>query len=171
MLSALVLLRHASASTAAARLGPPEAGRARAMADFLQLYSPAVLRSAPGRACTATLAPLAARLELAVETSEGLTADDPKFPGGGGPAHTAAWLASRASAALPDDPRRTAVVCAEGPVLGALLVAVAARDAHDLSAYDLALPLDGAADLPPGSGWVLHRDDGRLMDVKPLAPR
>ncbi|WP_035699002.1 hypothetical protein, partial [Glycomyces tenuis] len=72
--------------------------------------------------------------------------------------------------ALPDA-RRTAVVCAEGIVLAALLVAVAARDDHDLSAYEFTLPLEGPQVLPPGGGWVLHRDDGRLVDVKAIAPR
>ncbi|GAB3645547.1 histidine phosphatase family protein [Glycomyces tarimensis] len=172
MLSALILLRHAATSTSAvpARLTATEAQRARAMADFLQLYNPTVLVSAPERHCADTLAALAGRLGLQVAVSDDLAADPPKFPGDGGPAHAAAWFASRAVRALPDA-RRTAVVCAEGVVLSALLVAIAARDGHDLSAYDFTLPLEGPQTLPPGGGWVLHRDDGRLVDVKALAPR
>ena len=172
MLSALILLRHAATSTltSPARLDPSEAQRAWAMADFLQLYSPTILVSAPERACSDTLTPLASRLDLKVEITADLAADPPKFPGEGGPAHTAAWYASRAVRALPDA-RRTAVVCAEGVVLAALLVAVAARDGHDLSAYDFTLPLEGPQTLPPGGGWVLHRDDGTLVDIKSVAPR
>ncbi|GAB3224924.1 hypothetical protein GCM10027447_14000 [Glycomyces halotolerans] len=171
MLSALVLLRHASTTPgkAPARLDSADARRARSMADFLQLYNPTVLLSAPDRACADTLAPLASRLGLPVATSEDLTADVPKFPDGGGSAHAAAWLTARAVRALPD-PRRTAVICAEGVVLAALLVAIAARDSHDLADYDFTLPLEGPPGLAPGCGWVLHHDDGRLSEVKPLAP-
>ncbi|WP_026930992.1 hypothetical protein [Glycomyces tenuis] len=172
MLSALILLRHAAASSLAVpgRLDAAEARRASATADFLQLYNPTVLLSAPDRVCTDTLAPLANRLDLRIDASADLAAEVPKFPGEAGPAHAAAWLAARSVRALPDA-RRTAVVCAEGIVLAALLVAVAARDDHDLSAYEFTLPLEGPQVLPPGGGWVLHRDDGRLVDVKAIAPR
>ncbi|HEU5127040.1 MAG TPA: hypothetical protein VFU12_03550 [Glycomyces sp.] len=170
MLSALILLRHAAdAAAAPRRLTADEARRASSAADFLQLYGPTVLLSAPERSCTDTLAPLASRLHLRIDASADLAADVPKFPGDGGPAPAAAWLAARAVRALPDA-RRTAVVCAEAPVLAALLVAVAARDDHDLSAYDLTLPMEGPRALPPGGGWVLHRDHGRLIDVKAIAP-
>ncbi|MCH7232962.1 histidine phosphatase family protein [Glycomyces sp. L485] len=170
MLSALILLRHAATSMPPARLDAAETQRAAAIADFLQLYNPTVLVSAPERACADTLAPLASRLDLEVTASADLAAEQPKFPGDGGPAHAAAWFASRALRALPDA-RRTAVVCAEGVVLAAALVAIAARDDHDLSAYGFTLPLEGPQTLPPGGGWVVHRDDGRLVDVKSLAPR
>jgi hypothetical protein len=168
MLSALILLRHVALPGAPeAPLTEAQSRRAWALADFLQLYNPTTLLSGPGRACADTLAPLAGRLGLAVTASDDLSADTPKLPA---PAHTAVWLAAKAIRTLPD-PRRTAVVCAEGVVLAALLVAVAARDGHDLSGYDLTIPLDGPDLLPPGGGWVLHRDDGRLAEVKPLAVR
>jgi hypothetical protein len=166
MLSALILLRHVALPGAPeAPLTEAQSRRAWALADFLQLYNPTTLLSGPGRACADTLAPLAGRLSLAVTASDDLSADAPKPP-----AHTAVWLAAKAIRTLPD-PRRTAVVCAEGVVLAALLVAVAARDGHDLSGYDLTIPLEGPDLLPPGGGWVLHRDDGRLAEVKPLAVR
>lgn len=172
MLSALILLRHAATAAFAepAPLEAAETRRARAVADFLQLYNPTVLVSAPERACADTLAPLASRLDLTVTTSGDLAADIPKFPGDGGPSHAAAWIAARAVRALPE-PHRTAVVCAEGVVLSALLIAIAARDDHDLSAYEFTLPMEGPQVLPPGGGWVLHRDDGRLVDIKAIAPR
>lgn len=171
MLSALILLRHtADAAAAPPRLTSAEAGRASAVADFLQLYNPTALLSAPERSCADTLAPLARRLSLRVDTSEDLAAEVPEFPGEGGAAPGAAWLAARAVRALPDA-RRTAVVCAESTVLTALLIAVAARDAHDLSAYELTLTLEDPQALPPGGGWVLHRDHGRLIDLKPIVPR
>lgn len=161
MLSALILLRHLAPAEAAE--APPltdeQCRRARALADFLQLYNPTELISGPG--CADTLAPLAGRLDLRVTVADDLRARTPSLPG----AHAAVWLAARALRTLPD-PRRTAVVCADSPVLSALLVAVAARDGHDHSLHDTALP---AGDLPPGGGWVLHRDDGRLVGVKPLA--
>ncbi|WP_026924777.1 hypothetical protein [Glycomyces arizonensis] len=171
MLSALILLHHAAASALAApdRLDAAGARRAAAMADFLQLYNPSALVSAPARACTDTLAPLASRLGLPIAASADLAADVPKFPGDAGAAHAAAWLAARAVRALPDA-RRTAVVCAEGVVLTALLVAVAARDDHDLSAYEFTLPLDGPPVLPPGGGWVLHREGGAVVDIKAVPP-
>ncbi|MCC3763698.1 histidine phosphatase family protein [Glycomyces sp. TRM65418] len=168
MLSALILLRHVALPGAPeAPLTETQSRRARALADFLQLYNPTILLSGPGRACADTLAPLAGRLDLPVTASDDLSADTLKLPG---PAHAAVWLAAKAIRTLPD-PRRTAVVCAEGIVLAALLVAVAARDGHDLSTYDLTVPLDGPDLIPPGGGWVLHRDDGRLADVKALAVR
>lgn len=168
MLSALILLRHvAHPATEPAPLTDAQSRRASALADFLQLYNPTSLLSGPGRACADTLAPLASRLDLRITVTEDLNAATPKLPG---PAHTAAWLAAKAIRALPD-PRRTTVVCAEGTVLAALLVAAAARDGHDLAGHDLTLPLDGPDTAPPGTGWVLHRDDGRLADVKPLATR
>ncbi|THV39840.1 histidine phosphatase family protein [Glycomyces buryatensis] len=172
MLSALILLRHASSSTDPdpPRLTDAEARRAWALADFLQLYNPTVLLAAPGGTCSETLAPLADRLDLKIAACPDLAADRPKFPGRSGAAHLAAWLAARAVRVLPDQ-RRTAVICAESVVLAALLVAVAARDGHDLSRYDLTVPLEEPATLPPGGGWVLHCDDGRLVDVKPLAAR
>lgn len=170
MLSALILLRHTASAASANRLDAAGARRASDTADFLQLYSPTLLASAPERVCADTLAPLANRLGLSVETSADLAADVPEFPGGPGPAPAAAWLAARAVRALPD-PRRTAVVCAAGVVLAALLVAVAARADHDLSAYELTLPLEDPGALPSGAGWVLHRRDGRLVDVKAIAPR
>lgn len=171
MLSALVLLRHAAAAepTASEHLDAAEARRASAIADVLQLYSPTVLLSAPDRVCVDTLAPLAERLGLRTTVSGDLAADAPEFPDGG-PAPAAAWLASRALRALPEA-RRTAVVCAEGVVLAALLVAVAARDDHDLSGYGLARSWYGPQSPPPGGGWVLHREGGRLFDVKTVAPR
>ncbi|WP_205324202.1 hypothetical protein [Glycomyces sp. YM15] len=168
MLSALILLRHVALPSAEpAPLTDEQSRRAWALADFLQLYNPTSLLSGPGRACADTLAPLASRLGLHVTVTEDLHAAAPTLPG---PAHTAVWLAAKAIRALPD-PRRTTVVCAEGIVLAALLVAVAARDGHDLAGHDLTLPLDGPDTAPPGTGWVLHRDDGRLVDVKPLAAR
>lgn len=168
MLSALILLRHvALPATEPAPLTDAQSRRAWALADFLQLYNPTALLSGPTRACADTLAPLASRLDLHVTATEDLSAVTPKLPGA---AHTAVWLAAKALRVLPD-PRRTTVVCADGIVLAALLIAVAARDGHDLSGYDLALPLDSPDTAPPGSGWVLHRDDGRLVDVKPLAAR
>ncbi len=168
MLSALILLRHVALPAAEpAPLTDAQSRRAWALADFLQLYSPTTLLSGPGRACNDTLAPLAGRLDLRVTVADDLSAETPKLPG---PAHTAIWLAAKAIRTLPD-PRRTTVVCAEGIVLAALLVAVAARDGHDLSGYDTTLPLEGPDLVPPGGGWVLHRDDGRLVDVKPLAAR
>lgn len=168
MLSALILLRHVALPDAEpAPLTDAQSRRAWALADFLQLYNPTTLLSGPGRACADTLAPLAGRLDLRVTASEDLSAATPKLPGA---AHAAVWLAAKAIRTLPD-PRRTTVVCAEGIVLAALLVAVAARDGHDLSGYDLTLPLDGPDLVPPGGGWVLHRDDGRLAEVKPLAMR
>jgi hypothetical protein len=168
MLSALILLRHvALPATEPAPLTDEQSRRAWALADFLQLYNPTTLLSGPGRACADTLAPLASRLDLRVTVAEGLSAAAPKLPGA---AHTAVWLAAKAIRALPD-PRRTTVVCAEGIVLAALLVAVAARDGHDLAGHDLTLPLDGPDTAPPGAGWVLHKDDGRLVDVKLLAAR
>lgn len=166
MLSALILLRHLAPGEGEP-LTDPQARRAWALADFLQLYSPSELLSGPGRCCTDTLAPLASRLDLRVSVTEDLNAATPDLPGA---AHTAVWLASRAARALPD-PRRTTVVCAETAVLAALLVAVAARDGHDLSRHDLDIPLDAGASVSPGAGWVLHRDDGRLVDVKPLKVR
>jgi hypothetical protein len=168
MLSALILLRHVALP--AAEPGPltdAQSRRAWSLADFLQLYNPTSLLSGPARACTDTLAPLASRLDLRVVVSEDLSAAAPKLPA---PAHTAVWLAAKAIRPLPD-PRRTTVVCAEGIVLAALLVAVAARDGHDLSGYDMTFPLEGPDLVPPGGGWVLHRDDGRLVDVKALAAR
>ena len=168
MLSALILLRHVALPSAEpAPLTDAQSRRAWALADFLQLYNPTTLLSGPGRACADTLAPLASRLDLRVTTAEDLSAHAPKLPGA---AHTAIWLAAKAIRTLPD-PRRTTVVCAEGIVLTALLVAVAARDGHDLSGYDLTLPLEGPDLVPPGGGWVLHRDDGRLAEVKALAVR
>lgn len=168
MLSALILLRHVALPGAEpAPLTDAQSRRAWALADFLQLYNPTTLLSGPGRACADTLAPLASRLDLRVTASEDLSARAPKLPG---TAHAAIWLAAKAIRTLPD-PRRTTVVCAEGIVLAALLVAVAARDGHDLSGYDLTLPLEGPDLVPPGGGWVLHRDDGRLAEVKPLAMR
>lgn len=168
MLSALILLRPAAVAKKrpGARLDSDEARRARAMADFLQLYNPTTLLSAPERICSETLAPLAGRLGVAVDVQEDLAAQVPDFPGDG--AAPAAWLAARAVRAMPD-PRRTAVVCARSAVLSALLVAVASRDGHDLTAYDLD-PLFGEdVRQAPGSGWVLQRDDGLLVEVKPLA--
>ncbi|MQM25153.1 histidine phosphatase family protein [Glycomyces albidus] len=162
MLSALILLRHVSDGAADAPLTDAQMRRAWALADFLQLYNPTTLLSGPGRACADTLAPLASRLDLKAAPTPDLAADAPKL----GPAHTAVWLAARALRCLPD-PRRTSVVCAEAPVLAALLVAVAAVDGHDLAAR----AQEPAEDLPPGAGWVLHRDDGRLVDVKPLSVR
>ncbi|THV27624.1 hypothetical protein [Glycomyces paridis] len=159
MLSALILLRH----LAPAGQTPPtdaQARRARALADFLQLYSPTELLSGPG--CADTLAPLASRLDLRVTVADDLSAAAPGLPSA---APAAVWLAARALRTLPDS-RRTTVVCAEGAVLAALLVAVAARDGHDLTGT--AVPLDGT---DAQAGWVLHRDDGRLVDVKPLAAR
>jgi len=169
MLSALILLRHVAASSqpADARLSDAQSLRAWALADFLQLYNPTVLLAGPGHGCADTLAPLASRLDLRVTVADDLSAATPKLPG---TAHAAVWTAARALRALPD-PRRTTVVCAESAVLTALLVAVAACDGHDLSGYETPLPLDGADTLQPGGGWVLHRDDGRLADVKPLAVR
>lgn len=171
MLSALILLRHAATvePTPPEHLDAAEARRASAIADVLQLYRPTVLLSAPDRVCVDTLAPLAERLGLQTTVNGDLAAEAPELPGGG-PAPAAAWLASRALRALPEA-RRTAVVCAEGVVLSALLVAVAARDDHDLSGYGLAFSADGPQPPPPGGGWVLHRDGGRLFDVKALAPR
>jgi hypothetical protein len=165
MLSALILLRHVASDQSP--LTDEQSRRAWALADFLQLYNPTSLLSATGRACADTLAPLASRLDLQVHATEDLNAAAPPLPGA---AHTAIWLAAKALRTLPD-PRRTTVVCAEGIVLAALLVAVAARDGHDLAGHDLTLPLEGPDTAPPGSGWVLHRDDGRLVDVKPLAAR
>ncbi|WP_030144610.1 hypothetical protein [Glycomyces sp. NRRL B-16210] len=193
MLSALILLRHlAPAETAPATPAPPSTAtqaagtlatappitaeappltddqcrRAWALADFLQLYNPTELISGPGRGCADTLAPLATRLDLRVTVADDLRSETPRLPG----AHAAVWLAARALRTLPD-PRRTAVVCADSAVLSALLVAVAARDGHDHSLHDTPLPTEDPADLPPGGGWVLHRDDGRLVGVKPLAVR
>lgn len=167
MLSALILLRHAALpATEPAPLTGEQSLRARALADFLQLYNPTTLLSGPGRACADTLAPLASRLDLRVTATDDLSAVAPALPA----AATAVWLAAKATRALPD-PRRTTVVCAEGIVLAALLIAVAARDGHDLARHDLTLPFDGPDSAPPGTGWVLHRDDGRLVDVKPLAAR
>jgi len=196
MLSALILLRHVAADTDPADRSPSDAPltntlpselshsaatppevrltdaqsrRAWALADFLQLYSPTALLAGPGRGCAQTLAPLASRLDLRVTVAEDLSPRAPKLPS---PAHTAIWTAARALRALPE-PRRTTVVCAETAVLAALLVAVAACDGHDLSRYETPIPLgaDEAEALPPGGGWVLHRDDGLLVDVKPLAVR
>lgn len=174
MLSALILLRHLAAPEATAAnpaenpAAPPltdeQSRRAWALADFLQLYNPTELICGPGRCCADTLAPLASRLDLRVTVADDLRAETPDFPSG---AHTAVWLAARALRTLPD-PRRTAVVCAESAVLAALLVAVAARDGHDLTVHRAALGPEGAEDLPPGGGWVLHRDDGRLVGVKSL---
>ncbi|RRR99195.1 hypothetical protein [Glycomyces terrestris] len=161
MLSALILLRHV-ADGPDDRLTDAQSRRAWALADFLQLYNPTTLLSGPGRACADTLAPLASRLALQGAVAADLAADAPKLT----PAHAAVWLGARALRALPD-PRRTAVVCAEAPVLAALLVAVAALDGHDLAAHTQ----EPADELPPGGGWVLHRDDGRLVDVKPLSVR
>jgi hypothetical protein len=161
MLSALVLLRHV-ADGPADRLTDPQSRRAWALADFLQLYNPTTLLSGPGSACAETLAPLASRLELQVAASKDLHSDTPKLSA----PHATAWLAARALRALPD-PRRTSVVCAEGPVLAALLVAVTALDGLDLAA----IGREPVAEPAPGGGWVLHRDDGRLVDVKPLAVR
>lgn len=168
MLSALILLRPASAAKKRpdARLDSDEARRARSMADFLQLYNPTALLSAPERVCSETLATLAGRLGVAVDVQEDLAAEVPEFPGGQAPA--TAWLAARAVRALPD-PRRTAVVCARGAVLSALLVAVASRDGHDLTGYDFDLPFGDDARQASGGGWVLQRDDGLLVEVKPLA--
>lgn len=161
--------RPSAASLADARLSEAQSRRARALADFLQLYNPTELLAGPGGGCTETLAPLADRLDLRVTVAEDLGTTAPKLPG---PAHTAVWTAARALRTLPD-PRRTTVVCAESAVLAALLVAVAACDGHDLSRYETPIPLgpDDPAALPPGAGWVLHRDDGRLVDVKPLSVR
>lgn len=169
MLSALILLRPAATAKKrpGARLDSEEARRARAMADFLQLYNPTALLSAPERVCSETLGPLAGRLGVAVDAQEDLAAEVPEFPGGDS-AHTAAWLAARAVRALPD-PRRTAVVCARSAVLSALLVAVASRDGHELTGYDFELPFEDDARQAPGGGWVLQRDDGLLVEVKPLA--
>ncbi|GAA2267039.1 hypothetical protein GCM10009853_020350 [Glycomyces scopariae] len=161
MLSALILLRHVAAEPAD-RLTDAQSRRAWALADFLQLYNPTNLLSGPGSACAETLGPLAGRLGLQSTRSADLACDAPKLT----PAHAAVWLGARALRALPD-PRRTTVVCAEGPVLAALLVAVAALDGHDL-AHHAQEPADALA---PGGGWVLHRDDGRLVDVKPLSVR
>jgi hypothetical protein len=63
------------------------------------------------------------------------------------------------------------VLCADGFVLAALLVATAARDDHDLATYEFDLPLEpsSAATLLPAGGWILYRDDGRLVEVKVLA--
>ncbi|HEX2143359.1 MAG TPA: hypothetical protein VHG10_02510 [Glycomyces sp.] len=169
MLSALILLRHVAIPDADGRsvITESQSRRAWALADFLQLYNPTELLAGPGSACADTLAPLAGRLDLRVTTSDDLSAETPKLPG---TAHTAVWLAAKAIRVLPD-PRRTTVVCAESVVLAALLFAVAARDGHDLTGYDLTAPLDGPDLVPPGGGWVLHRDDGRLAEVKPLAAR
>jgi hypothetical protein len=185
MLSALILLRHVAetahpaatptdarrsdARFSEARPSEARTRRARALADFLQLYNPTELLAGPGAGCTETLAPLAGRLDLRVTVAEDLGAASPKLPG---PAHAAVWTAARALRTLPD-PRRTTVVCAESAVLAALLVAVAARDGHDLSRYETPIPLgpDDPGALAPGAGWVLHRDDGLLVDVKPLAVR
>ncbi|MCD0445621.1 hypothetical protein LO763_18605 [Glycomyces sp. A-F 0318] len=187
MLSALILLRHVSETVhvpetstdarpsdspvrpSGARLTDAQSRRAWALADFLQLYNPTELLAGPGACCAETLAPLAGRLDLRVTVADDLGAAAPKLPG---PAHAAVWTAARALRALPD-PRRTTVVCAESAVLAALLVAVAACDGHDLSRYEHPIPLgpDDPAALRPGAGWVLHRDDGLLIDVKPLAVR
>lgn len=161
MLSALILLRHV-ADDPGDRLTDAQSRRAWALADFLQLYNPTTLLAGPGRACADTLAPLASRLDLQALASPDLARDAPALS----PAHAAVWRAARALRALPD-PRRTAVVCAEAPVLCALLVGAAALDGHDLA--ERAQEPDG--DLAPGGGWVLHRDDGRLVDVKPLSVR
>jgi hypothetical protein len=164
MLSALILLRHvAEAAEPGGRLTDAQSRRAWALADFLQLYNPTELLAGPGPGCVDTLAPLAGRLDLRVTVADDLRTA-PRLPDA---AHAAVWTAARALRTLPDA-RRTAVVCAETPVLGALLVAVAARDGHDLSRYGAPVPLDADA-LAPGGGWVLHRDDGLLVDVKPLA--
>lgn len=173
MLSALILLRHVaetmpSAGPAEARLSEAQFRRARALADFLQLYNPTELLAGPGTGCTDTLAPLAGRLDLRITVTDDLAPAAPKLPSA---AHTAVWTAARALRTLPDA-RRTTIVCAESAVLAALLVAVAARDGHDLSRYEQPIPLgDDTGALPPGAGWVLHRDDGLLVDVKPLAVR
>lgn len=167
MLSALILLRHA-APNGDVQLDAVGREKATALADFLQLYNPTALVAAPDPVCTDTLAPLAGRLGQTVAASEHLTAAVPAYPGPGGAAHAAAWLASRAVRALPD-PRRTTILCADSAVLAALLVAVAARDSHDLATYELDLPLAEPRPLPPGGGWILYRDDGRLAEVKALA--
>ncbi|GAA1685322.1 hypothetical protein GCM10009830_35970 [Glycomyces endophyticus] len=161
MLSALILLRHV-ADAAADRLTDAQSRRAWALADFLQLYNPTSLLSGPGSACAETLGPLASRLDLQSAVCPDLAPDAPKLS----PVNAAVWIGARALRALPD-PRRTAVVCAEGPVLAALLVAVAALDGHDLAFHSQ----EPADDLLPGGGWVLHRDDGLLVDVKPLGVR
>jgi hypothetical protein len=161
MLSALILLRHVS-DDPADRLTDAQSRRAWALADFLQLYNPTTLLSGPGSACTETLGPLASRLDLQSSVSPDLACDAPKLSS----VHAAVWLGARALRCLPD-PRRTSVVCAEGPVLAALLVAVAALDGHDLAFHSQ----EPSEELLPGGGWVLHRDDGRLVDVKPLSVR
>ena len=168
MLSALILLRPAAVPKwrPGARLDSEGAARARAMADFLQLYNPTELLSGTEPACAETLAPLAERLELEVDVRPDLAADVPRLPGGG--ESRAAWLAARAVRALPDS-RRTAVVCAREGVLSALLVAVASRDAHDLPDSGFELPFEDTSQPAPSGGWVLRHEEGRLREIRPLA--
>ena len=147
--TSVLLVRHGSAGDRAGWRGPDEERpldrrgeeQALALADLLPAFRPERVLSAPLVRCTATVQPLAERLELEVERAPEAAEDH----AAGALAQLLVELGSKGQAV---------VVCSQGGVIPAAVAQLTGRPAEEVPA-------------PKGSLWALSFDGERVVDAAP----
>jgi len=151
----VLLVRHADAGDRDSRpdrddartLSRTGSADATALCDLLALFAPGLLVSAPPRRCGQTLAPLAERTGLAVETVAALDERTAEV----------AAVARRLADVAAD--RDCSVVCAQGDLIARLL------------AYLTATPDDGRWRTGKADGWLVPFSGTSPLPPAPLAVR